>query len=606
MSPDAVPDATSPLRRLFLGRRPARGVVWFALPGGQTLYTAGAPSEALYMVRSGRLAVLRAEEGRRPQVIGVVRPGEPVGEMALIAGTPHAATVVALRDSEVLALPREAFLLEARRRPLLMAELARLSVLRARAGALTVVQGEDASGEPNVFGFLGVAEGAPVRPTVERLARRLRGGGLKVAVAGSEALRQTGAWFSALEQAHDLVLLAAEAREAEWRQVCLRQLDQLFWVARTGGAAPAQAVGHAEEVGRSHRPADLVLTRRGDEAQTSGAQAWLDALGAGRLHHLRDGSEADLGRLTRLLTGRSTGLVLSGGGARAYAHVGVLRALREADAPVDMIGGASMGAIIGAGVCLGWDPQELDARVRAAFVSSNPVGDMAFPMVAMSGGRRVKARLQEHFGDAEIADLHLPFFCVSSNLTTGLPKVHDAGRLVRALRASSALPGVIPPVVEDDEILVDGGVLRNLPTDIMRERCRGPVVGVDVALTDEVSSEAVARPPSLWRFLVSGAWRRGPPIVSLLIRSATVTTHREFAAAREASDLLVAPLIEGVGLQDWRAYDQAVEAGYRAASEALERLDRPLADLRRPRDADPADAAGIGPALGLELGDASG
>ena len=115
----------------------------------------------------------------------------------------------------------------------------------------------------------------------------------------------------------------------------------------------------------------------------------------------------------------------------------------------------------------------------------------------------------------------------------------------------------------------------------MRETQRGPVVGVDVALTDELTAEEVAKPPSLARWIVSGAWRRGPPIVALLIRSATVTTHREFAAAREASDLLVTPTITGVDLQDWKAYAPAVEAGYRAMNEALEGLDRPLSDLRR-------------------------
>ena len=144
----------SPLQRLFLGRFPAKGVVWFSVPGGQPLYVAGSSAEALYLVRSGRLAVTQSSEGRAPQVLGIVRPGEPVGEMALIAGTHHTSTVVALRDSEVLALPREQFLIEARRRPMLLAELARLSMLRARMNARTATDGSSHAGEPTVFGFL--------------------------------------------------------------------------------------------------------------------------------------------------------------------------------------------------------------------------------------------------------------------------------------------------------------------------------------------------------------------------------------------------------------------------------------------------------------------
>ena len=358
MTADAA-ERPSPLQRLFMGRFPAKGVVWFSVPGGQPLYAAGSPADALYLVRSGRLAVMQSSEGRSPQVLGIVRPGEPVGEMALIAGTHHTSTVVALRDSEVLALPREQFLIEARRRPMLLAELARLSMLRARMNARTVMDGSDHAGEPTVFGFLGLVEAANVRAVIERVARRLRGSGLKVAVVGGEALRQSSEWFSLLEQANDLVLLGAEAHEPEWRRVCARQVDQLFLVARQGVIPSPEARLRADEAALPNRAVELILVRDGEARRTAGAQRWLDLLGAARMHPLRDGSEADLARLTRLLTGRTVGLVLSGGGARAYAHVGVLRALREANVPVDMIGGASMGAIVGAGVCLGWDPQAL-------------------------------------------------------------------------------------------------------------------------------------------------------------------------------------------------------------------------------------------------------
>ena len=565
---------TTPLRRLFLGRRPAKGIVWFALPGGETLYDVGRPADALYLVRSGRLAVVREREDGAPHVVGVVGPGEPVGEMALFGGLTHSAKVVALRDSEILALPRDAFLLEARRRPELMAELARLMVLRSRPSGMSGL------GEPRVFGFVSIDPAARARPLAERLARRLSREGRGVAVVGSDALRRDAAWFTALETQTDHVLLCAEADEAEWRQVCGRQVDHLHLVARGDGAAPdGQVRMRAEAATQPNRPNDLVLLA--GAARRPGAQAWVDAAGAEGVLHVREGSERDLARLARHLTGEAVGLVLSGGGARAYAHVGVLRALEEAGAPVDAVGGASMGAIVGAGVCSGWDRRELDARLRDGFVDSNPVGDVAFPMVALSRGLRVRARLKAAFGEREIADLDLPFFAVSSNLTSGLPFVHRRGPVRHALRASSALPGVLPPEVWDGQVLVDGGVLRNLPTEIMRETHRGPIMAVDVALAEELEPSEVERPPSLARWVLSGAWKRGPPVVALLIRSATVTTHREFVAAREASDVLVVPQIPTVGLQDWRSYDAAVDAGYAAARDVLCGLDGPLTQVRR-------------------------
>ena len=497
----ASPD--SPLRRLFLGRRPAKGLVWFALPGGETLFEAGAEADSVYLVRSGRLAVIRTAADGSEQVLGVVAPGEPVGEMALFAGAAHSAKVVALRDSEMLALPRDAFLLECRRRPDLMAELARLMVLRSRAGSTGGL------GEPRVFGFISLCGDAPARPLAERLARRLSRSGLGVAVIGSDALRRDAAWFSEREAESDYVLLCAEAEEEEWRQVCGRQVDHLNLIARCDGPAPGEAATmRAQAAFQPNRPAELILLRR--DGVPRGAQAWLDATGVTQALHISEGSERDLARLARMVTGSAIALVLSGGGARAYAHVGVLKALSEADVAVDAIGGTSMGAIVGAGYAAGWDAVELDARLRDGFVKSSPVGDIAFPMIAMSRGLRVRSRMKAAFGEREIADLELPFFAVSSNLTTGLPQVHRRGLVRRALRASSALPGILPPVVQDGEVLVDGGVLRNLPADVMRETHRGPIIGVDVALTEELGARRRGSPAFACAVGAIGRLAQGP------------------------------------------------------------------------------------------------
>ncbi|HMP62841.1 MAG TPA: patatin-like phospholipase family protein, partial [Phenylobacterium sp.] len=286
-------------------------------------------------------------------------------------------------------------------------------------------------------------------------------------------------------------------------------------------------------------------------------------------------------RIARVLTGRSVGLVLSGGGARAYAHVGAIRALREHQVPIDFVGGASMGAIIAAGLGMGWSDEEADRRIRQAFVASSPLDDIAFPLIAMTRGEKVRDRLYEHFGDVCISDLRTPFFAVSSNLTTGAYQIHRQGRLVEALRASIALPGVMPPATQGNEVLVDGAVLNNFPADVMSDWHLGPVLGVDVTRGRSITARDVARPSSVFRWIASGAWRQGPPIVSLLRRAATVPTGRDLRAARESVDLLVTPDMTGVEIRDWQAYDAAVAAGYRAMSAALEKQSVPISELRR-------------------------
>ena len=303
-------------------------------------------------------------------------------------------------------------------------------------------------------------------------------------------------------------------------------------------------------------------------------------------------------RLARILTGQSVGLVLSGGGARAYAHVGAIRALRERGVPIDFVGGVSMGAIIAAGLAMGWPDDELERRIREAFVETSPLDDIAFPILAMTHGLKVNDRLAHHFKDTEIADLWLPFFCLSSNLTTGAYHMHKRGLLRAALRASIALPGILPPATDQNDVLVDGAVMKNFPADVMRASQLGPIVGVDVTTSGRsITADDVARPSSVWRWLASGQWRRGPPIVSVLMRSATISTSRDLAAAHEATDLLVTPDVSKVEIRDFSAYDPAVAEGYRAMSEALAKLDRPVQELRRrPSLAEKAAAPALAPA----------
>jgi len=569
--------ADSALARLFRRERAREATIWFSLPGGQKLYAAGEPADHLYVVRTGRLGAFRREEGQEPLFLGVIRPGEPAGEMALVAGVPHSADVVALRDSEIFALPRDVFLDACEEDASVMTELARLMILRTRQAAT-----RGPMGEPSVFGFLPVGQPGMLRPTVERLEREIARLGYSVTTVGSEAASAPTEWFSEVERTHDFVLYVAETEDRGWRQVVTRQVDRLFRIGRGDKGPPRDAAADlAGSPLQGQQLVDLILLQPAGTVRPHGSEAWLDATGAARLFHLRRSTAEDIQRLARVLTGQSVGLVLSGGGARAYAHIGAVKALRERGVPIDFVGGVSMGAIVAAGVAMGWDDAEMDRRIREAFVDTSPLDDIAFPILAMTHGVKVSDRLAHHFGDVNIADLWLPFFCLSSNLTTGAYQLHRRGMLRKALRATISLPGVLPPATDGVNVLVDGAVMKNFPADIMRAGQLGPIVGVDVTTARSITADDVARPSSVWRWFRSGEWRNGPPIVSLLMRTATVSTGRDLAAAREATDVLVMPDVAKIEIRDWKAYDVAIEAGYRATLEALDKLHRPVTELRR-------------------------
>ena len=542
--------------------------------GGENLYTVGDEPSAVYLVRRGLFAVMRDAGDGRMQLVGYVRRGECVGEMSVLSGMARGSTIVALRDSSVDMFRAADFLKVLQGRPDLAVEIAHLVVRRAVGAPLLAARSQI---------ILVAAAGPGVDPVMlsHWLAQSCVNAGIKAVALDSRVAGSESDWIGPVEAQHDLVLLAVRHDEKDWLTLCQRQVDRILLLGRSDLPPPPDSARWSSETMQFHQLVDLVLQRPASAVSKHGG-AWLSATGATRLFHVDDGG-GGVDRLARHLSGRSIGVALSGGGARAFAHVGVIRALREAGVVIDLICGTSMGAIVGAGVASGWDDAELDQRLRKAFVESSPLDDISLPIVAMTRGHKVEARLTEYFGDCDIADIDLPFFCLSANLTSGRHCLHDRGSLVRALRASISLPGVLPPVIENGQVLVDGGVLRNLPTDLLRARHYGAVIGSDVSRDRGLLVEEVMPPRSWWRWFTSGAWRRGPPIVSILMRSATISAGAEIALARNAADLYVMPDTGMVEIRDWRSYPQAVDAGYRAMRDALAKFDDPALALQELR-----------------------
>jgi NTE family protein len=538
----------------------------FTLRGGEALARPGQPVDALYRLEAGRIAELERSADGSSRLVATHRPGALFGGAEALGDGVHHTELVALRDSELRALPIRKAERLLRRDPHILAEVARAAL--SRLGA----QEPEDRRSTSIIGLVAVNGAVIMRDFAERLAHDLRRLGKRTVVLGAEASLWEPSRLSEVEETHDLVLMAAEAGQSEFIGFCARQIDRLVLVASAGGAPQRMAPTLGAGVLETHRLIDIVLIHPPDARTVSGSDAWLDASPASRIFHIRRDDPADLARLGRVYAGRSVGLVLSGGGARAYAHVGVLRAMAEMAVPIDFVAGTSMGAIVAAGVAMGWSLGELEERLKDAFVTSSPLGDIAFPIVAMSRGAEVEARLLKHFGETLIRDLWRPFACVSTDLTAGGEYVHSRGLLRRALRCSLSLPGVLPPVVEDDHVLVDGALVANLPVDLVTARHDGWTIGVDVAQSEGLRPRDLKLEPSGWAWIASGAWRRGPPIISVLMRAATVGAEWATSATRGGLDLAIVPELQGVELRDWKAYGPAVEAGYRAALAVADQL----------------------------------
>jgi NTE family protein len=549
-------------------------IEWFSLPGGATLYEAGQAADGLYAVVNGALGVYLSRTGGGVQYAGQVCGGETVGELEVISDQPRTATVIALRDTEVARLSNKSFELLLEKNPQSMRQIARIMAQRLDALQRT---GRQSRALPKTFAIVPIGPEVNATEFAAQLVESLRTAGRAELVLYERAHDQTSHWFHRLERANEFVVYVTDVRPSNWTKLCLRQADSLLLLARLGDDLGSwSALSGSHEHAQSPQSSEMVLLHQGPGAAARCGD-WLDQRSCRRHHLVRE--PADVARLARLISGRGIGLVLSGGGARGFAHIGVLRALKEAGMPVDAVGGASIGAIVGAGWAAGWDYQEMTQRIRRAFVDTNPLSDYTLPFVSLVSGRKVSRLLRQEFGDVDIEDLRLPFYCVSANLTSGQMSVHRRGQLWYWLRASAAIPGVLPPVCRAQQVYVDGATINSLPVDVMQDVMTGTIIGVDVGNDQGFSSDVDSMDvPSAWN---APAWLKGRGsrigIMKLLLRAGMVNSTATSVGQRQQTDLLLQPPLASIDLLDWRAFDRVVDIGYRHAIESIGKYQQQIA-----------------------------
>ncbi len=566
------------------------------LERGEYLFRYGDPGDALYIVVGGSLDVLIPSASGDEVVVAHVRRGEPIGEMALLADDLRGASIRAARRSEVVALSREAFESVSLRYPSIILEITRVLVHRFRklsgtgvsdsspCRSLVLVQGGTGSLDLEAFARnLAAAMPSGVTTAVvssESVAAEFGNAAIAFCESGDPRSSALDARLEELEAQVDIVLYVDSTTPSRsdgpeepnaWIRRCISRADELLMCAEAQADTRLNSLERAVcEDADLDAPTDrrLVLLHEARTTVPRGTSQWLAPRSVSSHAHLRTGAEADMRRLARDISGRSVGLALGGGGARGIAHVGVMRALAERGIPVDKVSGTSMGAVVGALHGSGFDAQQMLEQIEEMFVKLNPFNEYTLPVYSLLRGRKPALASIRTFGTLRIEDLWLPFVCTSTNVTRQELMVHKSGALAKAILASTALPGVTVPVVYDGEIHVDGGVINNLPGDLLRAECLSLITS-DVNPVHHFGP-APTMFPSPWKVLMPGAVARtsdgtghtAPRIGALLFASMNSGSQRAAAEVRQSADLSLTPEIEDIGLLDFKRLHEIAERGY--------------------------------------------
>ena len=560
-------------------------VQWRTLEPEEVLCNEGDPSDSAYLILSGRVGVT---SDRRIGTMRRVELGrnQIVGELGVLDRLPRTATVTALRRTSLAELPAAAVQRIISKYPEVAINLFRQALGRAlhpkpRSDQATAVGLVFANTHLNDR-FVEIAESELARhgsvivldsAAVDNLLTR---DGAAQSPSGSVGGSRVNALIHDLESSHDYVLLVGDPDATEWTLRIAETADRTM--------VAASAVPQADELeileriearlDRHRLPWWRIIIHR---ARATNPARHRPAAQAGeRVLHARKGHEGDIRRAIRLLSGNGIGLALGGGGARGFGHIGAYRALTEAGIEPDVVSGASIGSVFGAAIALDWDPLRMETLAKEAFAD---LLDWTVPIVSFLKGERITKNISKAYSEYECQALWRPFCCVVTNLTQSCIEVRDSGPLDRAVRMSVSIPGVLPPMSDEGEVFVDGGVLNNLPADVvaMDPSVRtvfaidvAPPVGprVDQAIDSSVSGFSLLAGKARGRKIFH------PSAASIVMQTMVAASGRDRRMLLEDGtiDHYMHLKIRGSSLLAFDNVEPVVLQGYESAKEQLDEL----------------------------------
>lgn len=562
---------------------------------GQILFRQGEPGDNMYLVVSGRLRLVVDNPGEEPRTISEVVVGESISEFGILSTQPRPMSAYAVRNTRVLRLDRMGLLGLIHRHPEIMIAIAR-RFAQQRQRALGI--GPPRMPTAQVRVLLPVSADVPVLDIAERLAQEMRRFGQvrvldrtrfetqygREGAADARFNEAEGAavddWLMREEERCQVILYVADVHWSNWTQRCVNQSDRLLLVAQSRDNPRPCAIeeGLARYLGdeRFYRPRmELLLLHPPGTLRPVGTARWLNQRQLASWYHIRLNEDSHWQRAARRLTGHAVGLALSGGSALGYIHIGVFRALEESGVPVDIVGGTSMGALLGGLYATGWTIEQT-GRAAMQFGRSDQLFDFTLPFTSLFASMKVTNMYRKLFGEQQIEDLWRPFFCVSCNATEAEAFVHRQGLLWRSVRASTAIPGVFSPILEKGEVLIDGGVVNNFPVDLVYEACEG---GTIIGSTTWKQREE--KPDYDYEAGVSGwqiMWHRINPFLKplpiptlgeIMTRALTCHSLRHSQEAAALADILIAPDLQRFAGANFANHVAITAAGYEEARRVL-------------------------------------
>ncbi|MCC9603320.1 patatin-like phospholipase family protein [Stieleria sp. JC731] len=548
---------------------------------GSMIVQAGDPGDELFLITAGRV---RVWSGDGPAVaertLSMMGPGEHFGEASVISGSPRSATVSAITYVEAMVLSGDDYRRLVKSYPELLENVTRS--LTSRLSQMNVARQSGKQPKRGLHSLAVIVQDDAGWRLAESLIATLR---------STKQIVQPILLCDQPEQCpQDFDRDALRVQPSELGITIAERIDQSLSVTIASGVNAASAavqecnrivfaVSASKGLAESnqslfdkippHRRPVVALMFDGDGKTRPNMNLQESSV---RCRHQGNGLNAKFAtdgvmRLYRHLAGRRIGLALGGGGARGIAHIGVLEVFQRAGVVFDSIAGTSAGAIVTAAVGLGFKPAEVgdffrQEMVPPSFMAKRSSTRRIFLLHSFRGGR-FETKLRRYMGELTFQQADLPLSITTLDLISGEQQIRRDGDLVQAVLQSINHPVFGRPIIQDGQMLVDGGVLMNVPASVLRSEGCDQVISIDVGST--ITTDY-------------GKDRKGnlkkPSYFSTLLRAMDISRRHCSALHREESDLIIIPQTSDFRIEDFHAVDALIDAGREAGEKAIDNVKR--------------------------------
>ena len=529
-----------------------KDISWKTLNDSEILFNEGDAGDSCYIVMSGRAEAIKNYGKDNEIILGELKKGDIIGDMALITGEKRSATIKASKLSRLIYISKKSFDKVMYNNPKALMEVSKALINR-----LKYKDPKDTLNKNIIVGIVSLINDKNTQNFFTTLNNSLKSFGsiedlneITINLDSDKENLDFGILLENIISNNDfLILHSVDTNNLKWKKNIIKYSDQVIIL---GDPVKLNNISNEEsEIFDNYSKIKpnkfwLVLNHNEDTIIPSKTKKIISIRNGIKTFHVKNNNSNDIRRLARFITKQTIGLTLGGGGAKGFAHYGIYKAMNELNIPIDVIGGTSAGAIIASQIALGYSLNEI-ININKKVNALKMFKEYGFPYMSLIKSYKVEQAAKISAGDSDIEDLWIPFFAPATDLTNSKLLVFDKGPLWEAIRSSGALPGIVLPHFMDKNIIVDGGLMNNLPVDIMKNNYGGKIICSSCSL-DKSMKTSITGIPNQFKLLMSKLFDKTnfeknyhyvPTITDIVFKTSVVASASQIDENINMSDLFL-------------------------------------------------------------------